>query len=414
MSRLVPVMPLVGTSRPAPAFGVVITALGVAQIFAWGSSYYLLAVLAKPIAADTGWQLTWVVGGLSLGLLAAGLVSPWVGRGIERRGGRPVLAVGAVLLSAGLALLAMAQTLPVYFAAWLVLGLGMGAGLYDPAFATLGRLYGESARSAITTLTLFGGFASTVCWPLSAFMVTHFGWRGTCLVYAAFHLAVLLPLYLWALPREAERQSKPDRAVVTGAAGNASGQRASHTWFLLGLLATAITLSSVISTLVSVHLLTILQSRGLGLATAVALGALVGPSQVGARLIELLIARYHHPIWTKLAATLLVGIGMTGLWAALPVIAVPLVFYGAGIGLESIARGTLPLALFAGPGYAAVMGRLAMPSLMAQAAAPSIGAALLGAYGASGTLATLMAVAGVNFVLVVLMFMSLQRSRECA
>lgn len=414
MARPVPAVSLIGTSRPAPAFGLIITALGVAQIFAWGSSYYLVAVLAKPIAADTGWQLTWVVGGLSLGLLAAGLVSPWVGRSIERRGGRPVLAVGAVLLSAGLALLGVAQTIPAYFAAWLVLGLGMGAGLYDPAFATLGRLYGESARSAITTLTLFGGFASTVCWPLSAFMVTHLGWRGTCLVYAAFHLTVLLPLYLCALPREAERQSKPELAVITGPAGRASAQRASRSWFLLGLLATAITLSSMISTLISVHLLTILQSRGLGLVAAVALGALVGPSQVGARLIELLIARYHHPIWTKLVAALLVTIGIAGLWAALPMIAVPLVLYGAGIGLESIARGTLPLALFAGPGYAAVMGRLAMPSLMAQAAAPSIGAALLGAYGASGTLATLMTVAGINFMLVVLLFVSLPRTHDCA
>ncbi len=199
-----------------------------------------------------------------------------------------------------------------------------------------------------------------------------------------------------------------------GATGNASPRRAPRTWFLLGLLATAITLSSMISTLVSVHLLTSLQVRGIGLMAAVALGTLVGPTQVGARLIELLIARYHHPIWTKLAATLLVTVGMAGLWAALPVIAVPLVFYGSGIGLESIARGTLPLALFAGPGYAAVMGRLAMPSLIAQAAAPSIGSALLWVCGAGGTLATLMTVAGVNFMLVVLMFVSLQRARGCA
>jgi MFS family permease len=398
---------MLGTAR-APGFGVVVTTLGVGQIFAWGSSYYLPAVLAKPIADDTGWPLAWVVGGLSLGLLAAGLVSPWVGRAIERRGGRPVLAVSSVLLAAGLAILAIAPSVPVYLGAWLILGVGMGAGLYDPAFASLGRLYGAAARSAITTLTLFGGFASTVCWPLSALLVSQFGWRGACLAYAGLHLTVLLPAYLLALPREAKLQGAP----TPGAAASVDmpATRISPSRFLVGLLGIAITLSAMISTLLSVHLLSILQSRGTGLATAVALGALVGPSQVGARTIELFIARYHHPIWTKIVSTLLVAIGVAALWASLPMLAVPLVFYGAGIGLESIARGTLPLVLFAGPKYAAMMGRLAMPSLIAQAAAPSVGAALLGAYGADGTLATLTAVAVVNFILAIAMFVSLGRS----
>ena len=189
-----------------PSRVVVISALGVTQIFAWGSSYYLLAVLAAPIVAETGWSLTWVVGGLSLGLLTAGLVSPSVGRAIARRGGRPVLAVSAGLLAAayppGAGALASGVSDRL-----VVIGLGMGAGLYDPAFATLGRLYGQSGRSAITTLTLFGGFASTVCWPLSAFLEAHLGWRGACLVYAGFQLAVALPIYLFVLPREPRRPS---------------------------------------------------------------------------------------------------------------------------------------------------------------------------------------------------------------
>jgi len=146
----------------------IISALGVVQIFAWGSSYYLLAVLAAPIAADTGWPLAWIVGALSLGLLAAGIVSPRVGDAIGQHGGRPVLAAACLLLAAGLVMLAAAPSLWVFVAGWVVLGLGMGAGLYDAAFATLGGYYGHSARSAITTLTLWGGFASTVCWPLSA------------------------------------------------------------------------------------------------------------------------------------------------------------------------------------------------------------------------------------------------------
>src|SRR3546814_8380718 len=127
------------------------------MILAWGSSFYLLAVLAGPIAADTGWPLSWIVGALSIGFLTSGLVSPQVGRAIERWGGRPVLAFGAVVMSLGLFALALAPSLPIYVAAWMVLGIGMGAGLYDPAMATLGRLYGQQSRRPIPLLTLFGG-----------------------------------------------------------------------------------------------------------------------------------------------------------------------------------------------------------------------------------------------------------------
>ena len=258
--------------------------LGVTQILAWGSSYYLPAVLAKPIAADTGWSLSWVVGGLSLGLLVAGLVSPWVGRAIARRGGRPVLAVSASLLAAGLSALAAAHSLPAFLAAWLLVGLGMGAGLYDPAFATLGRLYGQGGRSAITTLTLFGGFASTVCWPLSAFLDAHLGWRGACLVYAGFQLAVALPAYPFVLPREPQRPAPLSVSAILRA--RAPTPRDFQGSILFLLMAATITLSSVISTTLSVHLLTVLQAKGLNLAAAVSLGALVGPSQVAARTLR--------------------------------------------------------------------------------------------------------------------------------
>ncbi len=319
-----------------PELRLVIPVLGVTQILAWGSSYYLLAVLAKPIASDTGWPPGWVVGGLSLGLLTAGLVSPRVGDSIQRHGGRPVLAVSAVLLSLGLAGVALAPVLPIYLGSWLVLGAGMGAGLYDAAFATLGWLYGQRARTPIATLTLFGGFASTACWPLSAMLVSEFGWRGTCLIYAGIHLVVLLPLYLFALPRD------PKRRVATPAEhpgdalphSRATGPAPAGSTMLFVLLAAAIMVGSMISTAVSVHLLTILQDRGVALAAAVALGAVVGPSQVGARAIEMLISRYHHPIWTMVASTVLVATGIGALWAGLPLVSAALVFYGGGIGIK--------------------------------------------------------------------------------
>jgi MFS family permease len=388
---------------PSPL--VVIPTLGVTQILAWGSSYYLLAVLAQPIASDTGWSLAWIVGGLSLGLLIAGIVSPRVGDNIQRFGGRLVLATSAMLLTLGLTGLALSPNLVVYITSWLVLGAGMGAGLYDAAFATLGRLYGQRARTAIATLTLFGGFASTVCWPVSALLVSEIGWRGTCLAYAGIHLFILLPLHLFALPMEPKRELSRNATAHEN-----SGQPVPvGSKLLFVLMALVITISSMISALLSVHLLTILQARDIALAAAVALGAMVGPSQVGARAIEMAISRFHHPIWTKFASVIFVAAGVGLLWSGFPFIAAALIFYGAGIGVESIARGTLPLAVFGEHHYPAIMGRIAMPSLIMQAASPSLGALLIEQFGINGALAAVFAVALLNLLFVIVLFMLLRQ-----
>ncbi|AEH85268.1 MFS transporter [Mesorhizobium opportunistum] len=380
--------------QSTPDRRVIVTTLGLTQIMAWGSSYYLPAVIGPAVSARTGWPFPWVIGSLSLGLLVAGLISPHVGAAIERHGGRMTLAFSAVCLGIGQAVLAASPNLPVFVTGWLIMGFGMGAGLYDAAFGTLGRLYGRGARSTITSLTLFGGFASTVCWPISALLLDAFGWRGVCLAYAAIQLLVALPAYLLVLPR-----GVPAEPPVAAATGPEAGL-APRGLPLMATLAASITLSAVISSTLSVHLLTVLQSTGLALAAAVGLGALVGPSQVGARAVEMAIARYHHPIWTKLASVTFVIFGVAALWTGLPMLPVALALYGAGIGLESIARGTLPLALFGAPGYAKLMGRLAMPSLIAQAAAPSLGALLLEHVGASGLLSVLLGLALVNVLLV--------------
>jgi MFS family permease len=398
-------------ARTLPSARLVVPALGITQILAWGSSYYLPAVLANPIAKDTGWPLAWVIAGLSLGLLIAGLISPLVGRRIHDLGGRPVLIASALLLAAGLTLLAVAPNLPVFIAGWAVMGLGMGAGLYDAAFSTLGRIYGLAARQHITTLTLFGGLASTACWPLSAFFVSELGWRGTCSAYAAIQILVALPVYLIALkgpvpPLPAE--PKASKSVLSAPAGTARHRA------LFVLVAVAIMISSMLSTVISVYLLTLLQSRGLILATAVALGALVGPSQVGARFIEMLVSRYHHPIWTKIASVSLVAIGLLLLWIDIPLAAVCLVCYGAGIGLESIARATLPLSLFGAANYAPIMGRLARPSLIAQAAAPSIAALLIQGLGMEGMLGVVTLVALLNVGLVGVLFLRVGAARRHA
>jgi MFS family permease len=377
----------------------VVAAVGAGQVLAWGSSYYLIAVLAQPIARQTGWTLAWIVGGLSLGFLFSGAVSPMVGRLIEAHGGRPVLAGSAVFLAIGLAVLGLAPNLPVYLLGWALMGLGMGAGLYDPAFATLGRLYGDSGRGSITHLTLIGGFASTVCWPLSAFLVAHAGWRGTCFAYAAINLCVVAPLYLLGVPREA-RRAPP--APGTARSGQGTAEIASRRFAFL-MLAATLTLAQLIMTVVAVHLLTLLTARGVAMAVAVGLGALLGPSQVGARLLDMTLARRRHPVWTLIASTVLVAVGL-GLLAVRPgFAAAAIVLYGAGSGIRSIARGTVPLALFGAEGYAAVMGRLAMPSFIGQAAAPALGGVLIERFGASATTALLFAGAVVTIVPAVLL-----------
>jgi predicted MFS family arabinose efflux permease len=372
----------------------VISALGVVEILAWSSSFYLPAVLAGPIAADTGWPLAWVVGGLSVGLLVAAIASPRVGIAINRHGGRPVLALAALLLAGGHVVIGLAPNLPVFLSGWLVIGLGKGCGLYDPAFATLGRLYGAEARPAITTLTLWGGFASTVCWPLSAFLVEQVGWRGACLAYAGLHLAVTLPLVLGLIP--------PAPAAAPGAEGTRGHGEAltprERRAFLL--MAGVLVLSGTVMTLVSVHLITLLQARGVALAAAVSYGALIGPAQVGARIVEMAGKGRHHPLWTLTVAMVLVAAGLAVLVAGVPAVGVAMVLYGAGNGIYSIARGTVPLALF-GPGrYAALVGRLARPGLAAQALAPSLGAVALAYGGADAAYMLLLALALANVALV--------------
>jgi hypothetical protein len=270
----------------------------------------------------------------------------------------------------------------------------MGAGLYDAAFATLGSIYGKDARSPITWVTLFGGFASTVCWPLSALLVEQLGWRGACLVYAGIQIAVSLPIHLFAFPRatrlsaDAEPKPVPDNRLTRAE------------WPVFAILAVVLTLGAAILSMVGMHLLALLQARGVELAATIALGTIVGPSQVGARVIEMLGGRHYHPIWTMVGSTVLVAAGTSLLTLNFPIYAIAIVLYGAGNGIGSIARGTLPLALFGPQRYPVLMGRLALPILLSMALSPLIGAVVFKAAGADGTLALLASIAGVNVLLV--------------
>jgi Major Facilitator Superfamily len=378
---------------------VVITALGIAQILAWGTSFYFPAVFAEPIVAETGWSLGFVVGGTSIGLLTAGLISPQVGRAIDVHGGRPVLLASSLFYAAGLALAGISPALPIYLAGWVLIGIGMGSGLYDAVFAALGRMYGSEARGPITNLTLFGGFASTVCWPLSAFMIEQFGWRSACFIYAAIHLFVMLPLQA-AVVGSVRKVEKP-HATPTAAA---DASRINNEALIFALVALVLSIAAGIGSIVVVHLLIFLQARGVDFATAVSLGTIFGPAQVGARVVESLFGKRYHPIWTMIASCTLMAAGLLLLFGAVPALILVILLYGAGYGISWIGRGTLPLALFGPMRFPRLMGKLAFPSLIVQALAPLAGALLLEAKGANATIGVLMLFALINVALIGLLW----------
>jgi MFS family permease len=384
---------------------IVVAALGVTQILAWGSTFYLLGVLANPIARDTGWGYDWVISGVSVGLLTAGAVSPRVGRAIGKWGGRRVLALSAVLLAGGLLLLGTSQSIAWYLTAWLLIGAGMGSGLTDAAFSTLGSIYGDDARSPITSLTLFAGFASTLCWPLSAYLVERLGWRGACFIYAAIQIGVALPILLLALPGRSFIAPSTDHEGARSRASLAPGELP-----IFALLAVVLTLSAAILSMLGIHLLPLLQARGLELSAAVGLGAIVGPSQVGARVVEMLAGRHYHPIWTMVGSAALVAIGTGLLFADFPLYSVAIVLYGAGNGIGSVARGTLPLVLFGSSRYPILMGRLALSILMSMALSPFLGAIAFQVGGANSTLGLIAFLGAANVLLVGLLW-TLSRRR---
>ena len=391
---------------------LVISALGVAQILAWGTSFYFPAVFAAAIVADTGWSLGLVVSGTSLGLLVAGLISPQVGKLIERHGGRPVLLASSLFYGAGLIGVGLAPHLAVFLLAWVVIGIGMGTGLYDAVFAALGRLYGHEARGPITNLTLFGGFASTVCWPLSAFMIDHVGWRIACLIYAALHLGVALPLQMVVIRPLAARPSPSPTSIADISPPQSASGRIAHESLIFALVALVLSFAAGIGAIVIVNFMIFLQARGVDYAVAVSLGTLFGPAQVGARVVERLFGTHYHPIWTMIASCVLMALGLMMLFGHFPVLFVFILVYAAGYGISWIGRGTLPLALFGPVRFPRLMGKIAFPSLIVQALAPSAGALLIEAGGPDRAIAVLTGLALLNVVLIGFLWLLCRRTTE--
>lgn len=373
-----------------PGVAAIIT-LGAIQILSWGGSFYLMAVMANPIAAETGWSQPWIYGALSTGILVSGLLAPLSGRIIARTGGRLLLAMSGAVMALGLVMMAFSYHLPLLLFAWVIIGIGMAMGLYDALFATLGTCYGAQARAAITGITLISGFCTTLVWPGTALLIHALGWRGACLAIAGLLTLCVLPAYLYALP--ATRAVKPV---------NARTPQSSSTEIAPGLfwlLCAIFTLASVIMTAISVQLITLLQASGHTLTSALAISAVLGPCQVGARIVDIAFKR-SHPIRTTFFSVGLVALGLLLLALAPQMALLSMVLYGAGNGLRAIVRGTLPLAMVKPESYAIVVGKMARPALMGQALTPLIGGYVFEKMGASATLWLLCALAIFNVVLV--------------
>jgi MFS family permease len=353
---------------------VVVTALGIAQTLAWASSYYLPAILAEPIGASIGVPRSWVFGAFSGALLIAAFAGPAVGRAIDRRGGRGVLVLSNVVLAGGLIVLAAANGVVLLAVAWAVLGIGMALGLYDAGFAALAALYGHNARGPITGITLFAGFASTVSWPLTTVLNDAIGWRETLLVWAALNVVVGIPLNL-LLPVAA----RP--AEIRHALEHAIGWKPYKEMFLLAFVFAAVWF---VTGSMAAHLPGLLERAGATPVQAIAAAALVGPAQVAARLVEFFILRRAHPLISARIAALLHPLGAAVFAVFGPAAAVAFtIFYGAGNGLLTIARGTVPLAVFGPYGYGERTGLLGAPARAAQALAPLLFGLLLDAMGAA-------------------------------
>ena len=345
----------------------VVPALGIAQIISWGTLFYAIAVLGAAMREELKTNDIVLFGSFTCGLFASGIVSPWIGRRIDAHGGRGVLAAGSVIGALACMTLALSRGPVTLLIGWILAGVASAACLYDPAFATLHRISGASYRRSVTALTLFGGFASTVFWPLSQFLLDTMGWRATFGVYAAMHALICLPLHAIFIPRD---RALPPSLTSLGKAReiDSVSSGAAFVW-----LASALAVATFISSALSAHLIGLLTSSGLTARDAVLIGSLIGPMQVAGRVMEFAFARHVRTLlvgtlaFALLAASLLVLTQVRGVWIVALVFAL---LYGGSNGVMTIVRGTVPAELFGARAYGALLGRLAQPQFIAKAIAP--------------------------------------------
>jgi MFS family permease len=357
--------------------------LGVTQLLAWGTTYYVPATMIGPIADELGASRTVLLGAFSWAVLIAGFCAPAIGKYIDHHGGRPVLATGQVVTAAGLLVLSATNGVIWWYGAWTIIGLGMAMALYDTAFSTIGRLLGKDSRPAMTGVTFIAGFGGTLGFPMGTWLAAHWGWRWALVLYAGIALCVILPMMLALIPK-----AEPAPAPTPRARGEKAPPMPARERRLFLLLATFFTLRACIGAVVTLHLLLLLTGLGLSTEAAVLCAMLIGPSQVASRMIEFALARWLTPMMSAWFGAVMLPVGVLLLLGGAPA-AVFAVCYGISNGILTITRGVVPMHVFGPNGYAALMGRMALPSQVSQALMPTLVAPLLLVVSAEAALATM-------------------------
>ncbi|MFU0885414.1 MFS transporter [Kluyvera sichuanensis] len=357
-----------------PAASLPITlAAGGNQLINWGISFYMPGTFARAIAQDTGWSSAHIYLGLTLAMLMMALLSPWVARLLAHFGGQRVVVCGTLLIAVGCLLMSVIHTLFGWYIAWMITGIGMRLALYDGLFAVLVNLYGQRARVTISRVTLAGGLASALFWPLGAALLTVTDWRGALLVYGL--LGIVSALLLMRLPNQKLPPVPARRAAPVSVHDRRTGL----------LYAALIALVTFISNGTSTHLPEFIAAHGL----PVAVGMLWGVGQTGARLLEVASGSALTPIKLTLLTSFFIplcfalGISSTHIaWAAGGFV----LGYGAINGLTTVFKATLPLQLFATEDYARRTGVLLIPAQVLAAASPFAYAWLNHRLGINGSL----------------------------
>lgn len=371
---------------------VAVLALGITQITAWGTSYYCLGVLAGSIGRELGWTRGFVFLGFTVSVLVMALISTSVGRLIDRVGGQIVMCTGSAVVAAALFLLSLVRVEWEYLAVWALMGVGMRLCLYDAAFAALVQVTPTRGRTAISYLTLFGAFASSVFWVVGHYLDESLGWRQTLVVFAALNLVVCLPLNWLGLAR---RDATLAPAVAAAKPGETSAPPLEGRARSIGiaLFALIMSLNGFVFGVVSVQLVPLLEAAGLAAATAVWLASLKGFAQFAGRVVEIAFGRHLSPIGVGRVSMAAMPAAFALLYASRGSFGMLLGFtllMGASQGVLSIVRGTVPLALFGAKGYGAVTGLIATPILLVSACAPTAFAWIVDRWGWSvGHLVTL-------------------------
>ena len=358
-------------------FPVLLTGLGLTQIVGWGTTYYPLGALAGSVRDATHWSDTLIFGAFSASLLLSGLIARAAGQAVDRLGGRKVMLAGSLTAALARFILAVRATPTGWVAGWLIMAFAMRLATYDAAFATLTQIAGERTRRAISILSLFGGLASTLFWPLGHWLATQWGWQQAFLVYGLLHLFLCAPIHWFMIPPgTGTPAARPD--------GGSEGLTGSERQQAMAVFAAVLAFNGLVFSAVSAHVLQIFQSLGMASATAVVLAAMIGPFQVLARLAEIIFGRRLAPRELALVAfgLLPLALALAALGGfSLAALALFAVTYGASNGLVTIAKGVYPLALFGRRDYGATLGTLTTPSLFLNAAAPLLMAWSLSHFG---------------------------------